>query len=977
MDLSVFRDPSRSISERLDALIAGLSVEDKLGLLCCFPKLTETCGIPPIGIGGEAAHGVQIKNPWNEKDAPVTSTVFPQPIGMSATFDPEMTEAAGRVAGIETRVEALRHAGQGLTRFAPTVDLERDPRWGRNEEAYGEDPFLSGKMASGYVRGMQGNDPKYLRAGCILKHFYANNVEEGREWKNSSVDPRNKWELYLEPFRRCIEEGGAVGAMTAYNRINGHIGVLNPDVRKILKEKYGLKFAVSDGGGAALVVNGHHEFGTHAETMAAALKAGADIMADSPVLCYEATKEAWELGLLTEQEIDESIRNTFEVRLRLGVFDETPVNPFAKVTEADSDTPEHREVCRKISREVPVLLKNEENLLPLDPYDRVAIVGPLGDAWYRDWYGGEPPYRTTLLAGTREVIGKNIAFCDGYDRIKIRQGDRAVRIREDGTAVLDAEGDIFVLEDWGEGSFLLKCGRTEKYLAMRLPFPGQEGEPGQVAADRTEAYDWFMLETVRVSRREDGTLELCNRFHYPMYAREDGSLWFRQQGDEPGDGFRFETVQNGLDAALKLAKGMDKIILAIGSNPMLNAKEEIDRKTMALPDRQQELLEKITELCSDTAVMLFANYPYTVNYAKEHAKAIVLSATGSQDMGLAAAEVLFGKVSPSGRVNQTWIADEKDLPDFEDYDIIRGKRTYRYFDGETLFPFGWGLSYTTFEYSDFSAACRDGQMLEVTFTVTNTGARTADEVAQVYASAPKSRVPKPIRQLIAFRRLREMAPGEKRRVAFEIPTQELRFYDVLSARLMVEEGSYFLFANGNGVDRSCGAELFVPGEKTGTRDLSRRRPADHYDEYENIYLWQGHFGMDSLRVLDPERKAAAVYRDCDLSSGYGVLSVLAYSETGGRLEVFVNGRSRGVYEGDTRLCVFRAAPKPDRYAAEYPEIHDRVRHANWEDIDFVLTEEDRDSNAEIRLEFTGDLRICSLKCSGGIRNATLNPGVAN
>lgn len=975
MDLKVFRDPTRSIEERLDALIAGLSAEDKLGLLCCFPRLPEGCGIAPIGIGGEAAHGVQIRNFGTPEDTPTVSTVFPQPVGMSASFDPETMEEVGRVVGTETRAESLKRPGQGLVRFAPTVDLERDPRWGRNEEAYGEDPFLAGKVASGYVRGMQGNDPKYLRTGCILKHFYANNVEEGREWKNSSVDPRNKYELYLEPFRRCIEEGGAVGVMTAYNRINGHIGVLNPDVRKILKEQYGLKFAVSDGGGAALVVNGHHEFGTHAETMAAALKAGTDIMADNPVLVYQAAKEAWELGLLTEKEIDEAVRNTFEVRLRLGVYDETPVNPFANVTAADIDSPEHRAVCLKISREVPVLLKNEEKLLPLDPGEDVAVIGPLGDAWYRDWYGGVPPYRTTLLSGVRALTGREIPFLDGCDRVKLLLGDRAVRIREDGRTALDAEGDVFIREDWGEGSCMLRCERTGKYLSMLLP--EDPAEAGRVVAEKTEAFDWFMLETVRVTPREDGNVTLCNRFHYPMYAREDGSLWFRMKGEEPGDGFRFETVRDGLADALALARKSKKVILALGCNPMINAKEEIDRKTLALPDRQQALLEAVVAACPDTAVMIFANYPYTVAWAKDHAKAILLSATGSQDMGTAAAEALFGVISPSGRVNQTWVADGKDLPDMEDYDIIRGRRTYRYFDGETLFPFGWGLSYTTFAYGDFTASCRDGKILEVAFTVTNTGARAADEVAQVYATAPKSRVPKPLRQLIAFRRLRDMTPGETRRVTFEIPAEELRFYDTLSGRLMVEQGAYFLFANGDGTDRSCGGKLFVPGEKTGTRDLSRRTPADHYDEYENLYLWQGHFSMDSLRVLDPAKKAAAIYRDCDLSAGYGVLSVLAYSETGGRIEVFVNGKSRGVYEGNTRLCAFRAAPKMDRFGYDYPEIHDRVRRANWEDIDFVLAEEDRDANAEVRIEFTGDFRICSLKCAGESKSAKVNIGIAN
>ena len=269
-----FWDSSLPIEKRLDWLMAEMTIEEKLSCLSSRMPDLERLNIPAMSVGGEAAHGVEARNDQNELGAPEPTTSFVQPIGMSATWDPEVIRLAGEVTGTEARVIYHRHPDRGLSRWAPTVDLERDPRWGRTEEGYGEDPFLTGEMASAYIQGMQGDHPKYLRIAATLKHFYGNNTEDGRLWKNSSIDPRNKYELYLEPFRRCIQKGKAEGVMTAYNKINGVPGVLNHEVLDILKNQYGLKHAVSDGGATSFVAGFHHYFGTHTETLAAALKAG-------------------------------------------------------------------------------------------------------------------------------------------------------------------------------------------------------------------------------------------------------------------------------------------------------------------------------------------------------------------------------------------------------------------------------------------------------------------------------------------------------------------------------------------------------------------------------------------------------------------------------------------------------------------------------------------------------------------------------
>ena len=309
--------------------------------------------------------------------------------------------------------------------------------------------MLTGKMAGAYIRGMQGDDPKYLRCAATLKHFYGNNTEVGRGWKNSSIDPRNKYELYLEPFRRCIEDGGAEGIMTAYNKINGTIGILNPEVTDILKKQYGLRHVVSDGGAMGLVVNLHHYFGQHAETIATALKAGVDAMSDDPRMVEQAAREAYELGILKEEDMDRSIRCMMETKLRLGVYDRENLNPYDRVTEDDIDSPKAREICKELSRESIVLLKNENGALPLDKAlkaEDIAIVGPLGDAWYQDWYGGTAPYRTTFLQGMEVLKQENITFADGLDRVVFRCDGKGLAVAEDGTLQMADEPDVFIKE---------------------------------------------------------------------------------------------------------------------------------------------------------------------------------------------------------------------------------------------------------------------------------------------------------------------------------------------------------------------------------------------------------------------------------------------------------------------------------------------------------------------------------------------------
>lgn len=888
-----FWDESLTTEERLDWLLGAMTLEEKLKCLATKVPDIESLGINGFGVGGEAAHGVEARNDQNELGAAEPTTSFIQPIGMSATWDTELVKKAGEVTGKEARVIYNRHPDRGLSRWAPTVDLERDPRWGRTEEGYGEDPLLTGAMAGAYVKGMQGEHPRYLRVAATLKHFYGNNTEVGRGVKSSSIDPRNRMELYLEPFRRVAETGHAEAVMTAYNKINGIPGMLNPEIKRILKEQYGIKHVVCDGGAMELVVNMHGYFGIHAQTLAAALKAGVDAMSDTPEVVEAAAKEAFDLKLITEEDVDTALRNMFRTKLRLGIYDAKNSNPYDLVTEEDINSEENQRICRQVSREAIVLLKNDNKMLPLSgETDSMAVIGPLADVWYQDWYGGKPFAKKTLRQGIHEIIGKEIPCADGWDRVVFRYKDKGVAIAEDKTLVLSENPDVFIKNDWGSGSFTFQSVRTGKYM---------NAEDGSIAVRKDEPFDWFVMELFHLIEQEDGTLQITERFGNPIVPDENGRLVYGEDKGRDAAGFCMETVESGVRKACEMAEGKDTVILALGCNPMINAKEEVDRTTIDLPPAQEELLEEIYKTNRNTVLVLFSNYPYAVNTAGEKIPAILWSATGAQDMGTAMAETLFGINAPAGRLNMTWYRSDDQLPDIDDYDIIKRCRTYRYFEGRVLYPFGHGLTYTTFEYGGLSVSVSDYVKLLVSFTLKNTGARKSDEVVQVYGAAPVSRVKKPVKQLLGFKRVKDVLPGEERQITMEIPISEFRFYDVISKRMMVEEGNYQIWAGSSSGDCRQSATIQIHGEKTGVRLMEERTAADHYDDYENIYLTEGEFGFSAAAVLEKEKRGILVYRDCKILPGQKYIILHLMSSEKGSIEVRINGKSAAAFEGETGI----------------------------------------------------------------------------
>lgn len=353
-------DNELNIEKRLDFLINSLTLDEKISCMSNANPDIDRLGIRAFNIGGEGAHGVQARHDqgWDLRE-PDFTTIFPNPIGMSRSWDEDMLKKSGEVVGIETRGLFAAGKSGSLSVWAPTVDMERDPRWGRNEEAYGEDPYLTGSLAGAYVEGMQGDDDFYLRCAATLKHFYANNVEEDRTFTSSSIDPRNKHEYYHEPFRRIIKEHGAEAMMTAYNEINGVPCMVMRDIKDYAKDRWGLHHVVTDGGDVLQTVNQHEYFGTDAQTVAAGIKAGVDSFSDNREKMEDAVREAYALGLIEMKDIDEAVRNRFGTMIRLGLFDAYGDNPYSQITIEDVSTKKNQETALKMGQESVVLLENK------------------------------------------------------------------------------------------------------------------------------------------------------------------------------------------------------------------------------------------------------------------------------------------------------------------------------------------------------------------------------------------------------------------------------------------------------------------------------------------------------------------------------------------------------------------------------------------------------------------------------------------
>lgn len=879
-----FRNPDLPLDTRVRDLVSRLTLGEKINQMCQYQDEVPRLGIAKYKHGTEAAHGIA----WLGE-----ATAFPQPFGLACTWDEELLREVGRVIGTEARGFFARDpALHGLTLWAPTVDLLRDPRWGRTDEGYGEDPIHAGKMAAALVRGIQGDHPFYLRAVASPKHFIGNNNEVGRGERSVSIDPRNMRESYLKAFEIPFREGGAQSMMTSYNSVNGVPANLNPDINGVVKREWGMDgFVVSDAGDVLGTVNDHKYLPDYKQAVAASIRAGIDSITDDHDIVKQAIRDALKEGLLEESDLDNALRNAFRVRMRLGEFDPPERNPYASIGESAILAPEHRAVSLEAARKNVVLLKND-SALPLSvgagrlvelggsreshvpdssggsagSGPRIAVIGPLADIVYRDWYSGTLPYTVTPLEGIRsrlEVSGGSVAYAEGIDRLRLSESGRYVRLRENGKLAADgsaAQAETFAVTDWGWRSHTLVAASTGLYVTT---------DDTHLTADSKEIFGWFTKETFLVDRCADGgswRLRTWNDASVGVTGDgegEDGGLLAVDGAEakerstlgspeEHGSSERMrsdvaairpalfdaELAVDGLREAREASIGADAAVVFVGNHPLVNGKETIDRPGLELPEAQLELIRATAEANPNTIVVIVGSYPFALGEAKELAKAVLYTSHAGPELGNAIADVLFGDVSPAGRLNMTWHRSVEQLPDIMEYDLIRGQRTYRYFDGEPEFPFGHGLTYTEFRYTKLrleSGEVREGGSVGVEVEVRNEGSIASDEVVQLYGAARSSRVKRPIRQLLAFKRVHVPAGGTVS-VSFCIAASDLAFWDVTRDRWCVETAQWTLAAGPSSADWRLETTLDVIGETVPPRDPTLRTLAMNYDDCSDVYL---------------------------------------------------------------------------------------------------------------------------------------------
>ena len=864
-----FQDNTLPFEERAKDLLSRLTREEKVGMITSQLDDIPRLGIKKTHIGTEIARGVVNRDQKRE------TTILPQPWGMAAMFDDALMEQLGDMAGDETRItHDMEERPSSLELFGPTIDMERDPRWGRNEEAYGEDPCLTGKMSAAYCRGLTGKDEKYLKTAPLLKHFYANNYENERQTTNANITPRLKHEYYLKAFEPAVREGRAPGLMTAYNCINGVEGVNNPDVSEICKKEWGMTFAVSDGGDFGQNVAAHRTYENHAQSMGDILGVGADMMLDSRSMVDPAVREALEKGYLTEENLDKAVYSTLLLRFKLGDFDED--HPYAHIDPAKLASPAHKALAVKAAKESVILLE-DRGMLPLtdDGKCTVAVVGPLANENYTCWYCGYAPNQTPVVKGFREKLGEDrVLFDEGFDRVRIRseKTGKYLRIAENGAVYADADentADLFERADWDFGAWTLRSVRTGKYLTEDKNFfdetPQDENavtiDPGMnCTAD--VVFGWFVKELL-YAKEEDGVLYLDTWQHRAVSVNDENKLVAKAgSGDCPCKQFTLEVVSSGAERVAELAQRADHVIVCAGNQPLINAREEYDRPDIRLPKAQTALLDAAAAANESTLLYLVTGYPFAINKEKDTAKAVLCSTHLGPCLGHVAAATVFGENNPAGRTPTTWYRSVRDLPALDDYDIAKNHVTYLYFRGKPLYAFGYGLSYTTFAYSNLTVKQENGEVI-ATVNVQNTGALDGDEVVQLYMSLPGSLRVRPIHALKAFKRVHIQA-GETVTVTLNFKIDDLAVWCNGRKIYTVESGVYKMEVGAASDDIRLTADVEIAGEAFSGRPGFFKQEAIDADDYSGVtFLTDKRDGETYVEAKD--FRSFLVYKNMDLT----------------------------------------------------------------------------------------------------------------
>lgn len=671
---NVFNDPAINEEQRLDDLIARMTLDEKVD------ALGNNTQVPRLGIQAsgsvEGLHGIVLGGPTYGDRANTPTTGFPQAYGLGETWDTDLLHRVATYISTENRYlfQNAKYRKSGLIMWTPNVDLGRDPRWGRTEECYGEDAFLTSRLAVAFIKGIQGDHPKYWRNASLMKHFLSNSNEYGRTFSSSNYSDKLFREYYAYPFYKGVTEGGSQALMTAYNAYNGTPCIMHPVLRNIVMKEWGLNGTLlTDGGAFRLLLSDHKRFDNdRAAAAAACIKAGITKFLDE---YKDAVYEALHRKLISVEDIEKAIRGNLRISLKLGLLDHAEDNPYAAIGVTDTvapwSKPETKALVREATLKSVVLLKNQDHLLPLDRHKikKIAVIGQRATEVLQDWYAGKPFYTVNVLDAIREEAGSDIE---------------------------------------------VRYVKTNRMDSART-----------VAA-------WADVAIVCV-------------------------------GNHP-------TCDAGWEQAPVISEG----------------KEAVDRQSLQLD--QEDLLLQVAQTNPNTIGVLISSFPYAINRANQTVPALLHLTQCSQELGHAVSDVIFGHYNPAGRLTQTWVKNITDLPHMMDYDITHG-RTYMYFKEKPLYPFGYGLSYTRFNYSGTTLDDRvieRGDTLRVCFNLKNSGDMDGDEVVQLYVSARKHTDKDPIKQLKAFQRI-SLRKGETKKVELTVPYTELQVWDEKQNRFILPD----------------------------------------------------------------------------------------------------------------------------------------------------------------------------------------------
>ena len=827
-----YKDASLSPERRAELLVKELTLEEKAHLMMDGSRPVERLGIKPYNWWNEALHGVARAG---------LATVFPQPIGMAASFDPEMVYEVFNAVSDEARAKNTYYASQksreryqGLTMWTPTVNIYRDPRWGRGIETYGEDPYLTSRMGVMVVKGLQGPaDGKYDKLHACAKHFA---VHSGPEWNRHSfnaenIKPRDLYETYLPPFEALVKEGKVEEVMCAYNRFEGD-PCCGSDrlLMQILRGEWGFDgIVVSDCGAIADFYNdrGHHTHPDAESASAAAVVSGTDLECGSS---YKALIESVKKGLISEETVDTSVKRLMKARFALGEMDEPEKVSWTKIPFSVVASAAHDSLALNMARESMTLLMNKDNFLPLKRGGlTVAVMGPNANDSVMQWgnYNGMPPHTVTILDGVRNMLGAD-------DKLIYEQGCPWVErtlIQSAFSQCKSDKGPGFTARYWNN---LEREGEPVTTAQVTTPFrfctsgatvfaPGVNltdfsatynsvftpKESGEIVLEvycygsgrlRVNGEEVKGFSNKHGARKSTHAMKVQAGKSYDLeldfeYLRSDAQLNFDL-------GFKKEV---DIRKSVERVKDADIVVFASGISPSLEGEEmgvnlpgfkKGDRTDIELPAVQRELIEALYRAGKKIILVNCSGSPIGLEPETQKCEAILQAWYPGQQGGTAVAEVLFGDYNPAGKLPVTFYRNVSQLPDFEDYNMTG--RTYRYMQDAPLFPFGYGLSYTTFGYGKTvldKSELTAGQPLKLTVPVTNTGKRDGEEVVQVYLRK-QGDAEGPVKTLRAFKRVRIPA-GKTVNVEFDLKDKELEWWDDQSNTVRVCPGNYDIMVGGS------------------------------------------------------------------------------------------------------------------------------------------------------------------------------------